>query len=153
MNTAQIAPLALEGYKNSKLSDERINFLIAQANEQLDEIAQNKELHERFMEEVDAPQEIDAIILWILFMSNEDICSEYIDACNKPFNDTTPVNDLADLLIYAVYLNRVHNTPLEGYDYLLEYEEDGLADVDQFALTNAFLYIQKSKEVAIDFSF
>ena len=153
MNTAQIAPLALEGYKNSKLSDERINFLITQVNEQLSEIAQNKVLYERLLEEVDAPQEIDPIILWILFMSNEDICSEYRDECNKPFNDTTPVSDLADLLIYAVYLNRVQNTPLDGYDYLVEYEEDGLADVDQFALTNAFLYIQKSKEVALDFSF
>ncbi len=153
MNTAQIAPLALEGYKNSKLSDDRINFLITQANEQLSEIAQNKGLYDSFLEQVDAPQEIDPVILWILFMSNEDICSEYIDECNKPFNDTTPVSDLADLLLYAVYLNRVQNTPLEGYDYLVEYEEDGLADVDQFALTNAFLYIQKSKEVAIDFSF
>ncbi len=78
MNTSQIAESALEGYKNEKLSDERINFLITQANEQLDEISQNKEMYNRFLNEVNAPQKIDNIILWILLMSNEDIVDDYI---------------------------------------------------------------------------
>jgi hypothetical protein len=151
MNTFQIAESALAGYKNTKLSDERINALVEQANVQINEIAQNKEIYDGFLEQVDAPKEIDNIILWILFMSNEDICSDYIDEFDKDFSDNIPMSDLADLLIYAVYLKKVENTTLAGFDYLDDYEENDIEDVDQFALTNAFLYIQKTKEVQIDF--
>ncbi|PHS31968.1 MAG: hypothetical protein COA92_07260 [Sulfurovum sp.] len=153
MNTFQIAGSALDGYKNEKLSDERINALVTQANEQIDEIAQNKELYDSFLTQVNAPKKIDNIILWVLFMSNEDICSEYIDAFDKDFSDNIPISDLADLLIYIVFLKKVKNTELEGFDYLSDYEEEGIEDVDQFALTNSFLYIQKTKEVQIDFNF
>lgn len=151
MNTSQIAESALEGYKNEKLSDERINFLITQANEQLDEISQNKEMYNRFLNEVNAPQKIDNIILWILLMSNEDIVDDYISEFDKDFNDIIPVSDLADLLFYSVYLKKVKNIELDGFDYLLEYEHEGIEDVDQYSLTNTFLYIQQSKEVAIEF--
>ena len=151
MNTSQIAESALEGYKNEKLSDERINFLIAQANEQLDEIAGNKELYDRFLEQVNAPEKIDNIILWILFMSNEDIVEDYIDEFNKDFRDVIPVSDLADLLFYSVYLQKVKESELDGFDYLVEYEHEGIADVDQYSLTNTFLYIQQSKEIQIEF--
>ena len=151
MNTFQIAKTALAGYKETKLSDERINTLVEQANIQIEEIAQNKEVYERFLTQVGASKEFDNIILWILFMSNEDICSDYIDEYDKDFSDNIPVSDLADLLIYAVYLKKVKEVTLEGYDYLDDYEEGDIEDVDQFALTNAFLYIQKTKEVQIDF--
>ena len=151
MNTFQIAESALAGYKAEKLSDERINALVEQANEQIAEIAQKKEIYDGFLEQVSAPQKIDNIILWILFMSNEDICSDYIDEFDKDFSDNIPMSDLADLLIYTVYLKKVENTTLEGFDYLDDYEKNDIEDVDQFALTNAFLYIQKTKEVQIDF--
>lgn len=151
MNTFQIATSVLDNYKKEKLSEERINFLTTQANEQLDEISQNKEIYSRFLKQVNAPQKIDNIILWILLMSNEDICCEYIDAFNKDFRDVIPVSDLADLLLYIAYLKKVKNIELDGFDYLLEYEEEGSAEVDQYAFTNAFLYIQKSKEVEIKF--
>ncbi len=151
MNTFQIAESALVGYKNENLSDERINALVEQANEQIDEIAQDKEIYNRFIKQVNAPQKIDKTILWVLFMSNEDICSEYIDAFDKDFNDSIPVSDLADLLIHIIYLKKVEDIELKGFDYLSEYEEGDIADVDQFALTNAFLYIQKLKEVQIEF--
>lgn len=151
MNTFQIAKTALAGYKDAKLSDERINTLVEQANKQIEEIAQNKEVYERFLTQVGASKEFDNIILWILFMSNEDICSDYIDEYDKDFSDNIPISDLADLLIYAVYLKKVKEVTLEGYDYLDDYEEGDIEDVDQFALTNAFLYIQKTKEVQIDF--
>ena len=151
MNTFQISKTALAGYKETKLSDERINTLVEQANIQIEEIAQNKEVYERFLTQVGASKEFDNIILWILFMSNEDICSDYIDEYDKDFSDNIPVSDLADLLIYAVYLKKVKEVTLEGYDYLDDYEEGDIEDVDQFALTNAFLYIQKTKEVQIDF--
>lgn len=151
MNTPQIAETALDGYKNEKLSDERINFLITQANEQLDEISGNKELYDEFLEEVNAPKKVDNIILWILFMSNEDICRDYINAFDKDLMKVVPRSDVADLLLYSVYLSKVKNTQLDGYDYLLEYDGDGMEDVDQYALTNAFLYIQQTKEVQIDF--
>ena len=151
MNTFQIAEQALAGYKDTKLSDERVDALIKQANEQIDEIAQNKELYDGFLEKVDAPLPIDKLILWILFMSDEDICYDYIEAFDKDFSDNIPISDLADLLLYAVYLQKVEKKTLEGFDYLDGYEDGDIEDVDQFALTNAFLYIQKTKEVQIDF--
>lgn len=151
MNTSQIAKTALENYKNDKLSDERINFLIAQANEQLGEIAGNKEMYNRFLKQVNAPEKIDNIILWILFMSNEDIVDDYISEFDKDFRDVIPVSDLADLLFYSVYLQKVKDSELDGFDYLVEYEHEGIADVDQYSLTNTFLYIQQSKEVQIEF--
>jgi len=151
MNTFQIAQTALEGYKNTKLSDDRINALLEQANTQITEIAQNKELYDDFLSQVDAPSKVDNIILWVLFMSDEDICSEYIEAFDKDFSDSIPISDLADLLIYIVYLKKVKDVELEGFDYLDDYEDGEIEDVDQFALTNAFLYIQKTKEVQIDF--
>ena len=151
MNTSQIAESALEGYKNEKLSDERINSLVTQANEQIEEISQNKEIYNRFLKQVNAPQKIDNIILWILLMSNEDIVDDYISEFDKDFNDIIPVSDLADLLFYSIYLKKVKNIELDGYDYLLEYEHEGIEEVDQYSLTNTFLHIQQSKEVQIEF--
>ena len=151
MHTFQIAEPVLDGYKNDKLTEERINFLITQANEQLDEISQNKEIYHSFLNKVNAPQKIDNIILWILLMSNEGIVDEYIDEFDKDFREIIPVGDLADLLLYSVHLKKVKNIELEGFDYLLEYEHEGIAEMDQYAFTNALLYIQKSKEVEIEF--
>ena len=151
MNSFQIKEPILEGYKNTKLTEERMHLLTTQVNEQLDEISQNKEIYDTFLKKVSAPQKIDKIILWILLMSNEDIVDDYISEFDKGFNDIIPVNDLADLLFYSVYLKKVKNTELEGFDYLEEYEHEGIADVDQYSLTNTFLYIQQSKEVQIEF--
>jgi len=151
MHTYQIAESVLNNYKNEKLSEERINFLITQANEQLNEISQNKEIYNSFLNKVNAPQKIDNGMLWILFMSNEDICEEYIDEFDKDFRDVIPVSDLADLLFYLVYLKKMKNIELDGFDYLLEYQHEGINDVDQYSFTNALLYIQKSKEVQIEF--
>jgi hypothetical protein len=144
MHTFQIAESVLDGYKNDKLSEERINFLITQANEQLDEISQNKEIYSSFLNKVNAPQKIDNTVLWILLMSNEAICDEYISEFDKDFREIIPVSDLADLLLYI-------NIELDGFDYLLEYEQEGIQEMDQYAFTNALLYIQKSKEVAMEF--
>jgi len=151
MNTFQIAQTALEGYKNTKLSDERIDTLVKQAKVQIEEIAKNKELYNDFVSQVDAPNPVDDIILWVLFMSDEDIRDTYIETFNKDFRDDIPISDLGDLLIYLVYLKKVKDVELEGYAYLEDYEGGEIEDVDQFALTNAFLYIQKTKEVQIDF--
>ena len=151
MNTFQVAEPVLDGYINDKLGEERIDFLITQANEQLDEFSQNKELYESSLKEVNAPQKVDNIILWILLMSNEYICRDYINAFDKDFRKIIPVSDLADLLLYIVYLKKIKNIEQDGFDYLLEYKEDGMEEVDQFAFTNIFLYIQKSKEVQIEF--
>ncbi|GIT99697.1 hypothetical protein TSL6_02040 [Sulfurovum sp. TSL6] len=151
MHTLQIAESVLDGYRNNKLTEERINFLIAQANEQLDEISQNEEIYHSFLNKVKAPQKIDNIILWILFMSNEDICEEYIDAFDKDFREIIPVSDLADLLVYVVHLKKIKNIELDGYDYLLEYKHDGIDEVDQYSFANVLLYIQRSKEIDIEF--
>ncbi|NOR56036.1 MAG: hypothetical protein GQ531_07485 [Sulfurovum sp.] len=150
MNTFHIKEPILEGYKNTKLTEERMDLLTTQVNEQLDEISQNKEIYDAFLKKVNAPEKIDKIILWILLMSNEDVVEEYISEFGKNFREIIPVGDLADLLLYTVYLKKVENIELEGIDCLLEYKE-GLDEVDQFAFTNALLYVQKSKEVQIEF--
>lgn len=151
MHTLQIANPVLDGYKNEKLSEERINFLITQLNEQLEEISQNQEIYNRFLNQVKAPEKIDKIILWMLLMSNEDICEEYIEEFNKNFRDIIPVGDLADLLLYIVHLKKVQDVELDGFKYLMEYEHGGIEEMDQYAFTNALLYIQKSKEVEMEF--
>ena len=48
MHTFQITESVLDSYKNDKLSEERINTLLTQVNEQLDEISQNKEIYDSF---------------------------------------------------------------------------------------------------------
>ena len=151
MHTMQIAEAVLDGHRNEKLTEERIDFLITQANEQLDEIAQNKETYERFLNKVNAPEKIDKVILWILLMSNEDIVEDYIDEFGKNFREIIPVSDLADLLIYAVHLKKVKDTALEEFDYLLEYDHAGMEEVDQFAFTNVLLYVERTKQVNIAF--
>ncbi len=151
MHTLQIAESVLDDYRNNKLSEERINFLITQANEQLDEISQNKEIYNSFLNKVNAPKKIDNIILWILFMSNEDICEEYIDEFDKDFREIIPVSDLADLLVYIIHLKKIKNIELDGFDYLLEYKHEGIDEVDQYSFANVLLYIQRSKEVDIEF--
>ena len=153
MHTYQIAESVLDGYKNEKLTDERINFLTAQVNEQLDEIAQNEELYKSFLNRVNAPQKIDKTILWILLMSNEGICDDYISECNKNYREIIPISDLADLLLYVIHLKKVQNMELEGFDHLVESEEAGIEEVDQYAFTNALLYIQKLKEKEVEMQF
>jgi hypothetical protein len=151
MHTLQIAESVLDDYRNNKLSEERINFLITQANEQLDEISQNKEIYNSFLNKISPPQKIDNIILWMLLMSNEAICDEYIDEFNKDFREIIPVSDLADLLAYIVHLKKIKNIELDGFDYLLEYQHEGIDEVDQYSFANVLLYIQKSKEIEIEF--
>jgi len=151
MHTFQISESVLDAYRNEKLSEERIDFLQTQANEQLDEISQNKEIYDDFLKQIQAPEKIDNIILWILIMSNENIVDTYIDEFSKGFREIIPVSDLADLLVYAVHMKKVKNIALDGFEYLLKYEHDGKDEMDQYAFTNTLLYIQKSKEVQIDF--
>ena len=151
MHTFQIAETVLDGYRNVKLTDERIDFLKTQANEQLEEISQNKEIYDSFLKRVNPPEKIDNIILWILLMSNEDIVEEYIEEFGKNFREIIPVSDLAELLIYSVHLKKLQNITLDGLDYLLEYDHGGMEEVDQFAFTNVLLYVDKSKQVEIEF--
>jgi len=151
VHTLQIAEPILDDYRNNKLGEERINALIAQAKEQLDEISQNKELYNSFLNKVNAPENIDKVILWILFMSNEDIVDEYISEFNKGFREIIPVSDLADLLFYSIHLHKIKNIQLEGFEYLLEYDHGGIEEIDQYSFTNALLYVQKSKETQIEF--
>ena len=151
MHTFQISESILDAYKNDKLSEERINFLKEQADEQLNEISQNTEMYNSFLKKVKAPKNIDNIILWILFMSNENIVDEYVNEFKKGFREIIPVSDLADLLFYSVHLKKVKNIELDGFEYLLKYEAEGIEEMDQFCFTNALLYIQKSKEVEMEF--
>ena len=151
MHAFEIAPKMLENYKNDWLSDERIEFLKAQANEQIEEISQNKELYDSFLERVKAPEKIDNIILWMLFMSDEKIVEEYIDAFDKDFFEMIPVCDLADLLLYIVHLKKVEGITLDGVDYLIEYQHPGKDEFDHNCVTNVLNYISKSKETELQF--
>jgi hypothetical protein len=151
MNTFQIAASVLADYKTEKLTDERINSLIIQVNEQLDEISQNQETYNRLLSQSQAPKKVDNIILWIYLMSNEDICCQYINKFNKDFTEMIPVADLADLLFHSVYLKKVQNIELDGFKDLMEYKSEGIQDMDQYAFTNVFLYIQKLKTVDMEF--
>lgn len=151
MDTFQISETVLNNYRNDELSEERITSLKEQANEQLKEISQNEEIYNAFLKEVGAPEKIDNIVLWMLIMSNEDICLKYIKKFNKDFRDVIPVSDLADLLFYCVHLKKVQNIELDGFDYLLEYEEEGIEDMDRYSFTNALLYIEKSKRTEMVF--
>lgn len=151
MHTFQIANQVLDNYKNDKLTQERIDLLTTQANEQLQEISQNPEIYNSYLEKVNAPKKIESTILWILIMSNEAICDDYIYKFKKNFREIIPVSDLADLLLYHVHQKKVKNVDVDGFDYLLNYEHEGKHEVDQYAFTNALLYIQKSKEVEMEF--
>ncbi|MDF1883624.1 hypothetical protein JHD49_06705 [Sulfurimonas sp. SAG-AH-194-C21] len=151
MHTDQIAIPVLDGYKTERLSGERIDFLINQANEQLEEISQKEDIYSDFLKKIEVPEKLDKIILWILLMSNETVCEDYIDEFKKNFRDIIPVSDLADLLIHVIHLKKVQDIELDGIDFLLKYEKECIEEVDQFAFTNALLYIQKSKEVEMEF--
>lgn len=151
MHTFQIAQKVLEDYRAAKLPDERIDFLINQANEQLDEISQNEEIYNKFLDEVEAPQPINNIILWILFMSNDDICSDYKYKFKKGFTTRLPISDIADLLVHIIHMTKSQDAKLDGFDYLMGYKEDGLEEADQYAFANVLLFVQKSKEAQMEF--
>jgi hypothetical protein len=153
MHTDQIAPPVLDDYKTNKLTDERIEFLISQAKEQIEEISQNEEVYKKFLDEVNAPEKIDTIVLWILLMSNEDVCEDYIYKFKKGFVRRIPASDLADLLVYVLHLKKVQNTELDGLDFLLEQYNDGIEEMDQYAFTNVLHYIQKLKEKDVEMEF
>lgn len=112
MHTYQIADTILSNYKSAKLSDERVEFLKKQAEEQLEELATNAALYERFLKKIDAPETLDRVFLWMLLMSNEDICCDYIDEFSKKFREIIPVSDIADLLTYAIYLAKIEKKSL-----------------------------------------
>ncbi len=145
MNTYQITENVLVEYRDLMIKDERVAFLKSQADEQLEEIAGNEEVYKRLLEKVKAPEKIDNSILWMLFMSDEEIVEEYIEEFDKDFTDMIPVCDLADLLFYMVYAIKVKGESFEGFDYLLKYKTPGMIEADQHAVTNALAYIQKIK--------
>jgi len=151
MHTFQIAKPVLDDYRNNKLSTQRIDSLIKQAQDQLDELSQNEKLYNSFLEKINPPKNVDKIILWMLIMSNDDMCSDYSDEFNKNYRPIIPVSDLADLLLYIVHLKQVENVDLDGFDFLLDYEYGGIDEMDQYCFTNVLLHVQKSKEVQMEF--
>lgn len=151
MHTIQIAEKVLDNYASTKLTEERIGFLKAQVNEQLEELSQKSDLYNAYLQKVNPPETIDPLILWILLMSNEGIVEDYIEEYDKSFREIIPVSDLADLLAYIIHLKKIHKTELDGFSYLLEYQHEGINEVDQYTFTNVLLYVEKSKQVAIEF--
>ena len=151
MHTFQIAKPVLDDYRNNKLSTQRIDFLIKQAQDQLNELSQNEKLYNSFLEKINPPKNVDKIILWMLIMSNDDMCSDYSDEFDKNYRPIIPVSDLADLLLYIVHLKQVENIDLDGFDFLLDYEDGGIDEMDQYCFTNVLLHVQKSKEVQMEF--
>lgn len=151
MHTYQIADTVLDNYRKGKLGEERIRFLKEQVHEQMNELVQHEALYARFLQKIDLSEPINEVVLWMMIMMDEDRVDDYINACKKNFREIIPVSDLADLLLYAVHLKKVQNTTLEGFDYFLEFQHDGKDEVDQFCFMNVLLYVQKSKEVEMEF--
>lgn len=150
MHTIQIAEEVLEDYYN-KTGQERFDFLVEQANEQLAEIRANEAVYNRYLEQISIAGKVDDLVLWILFMSNEEICSNYISTFKKDFFDMVPENDLADLLFYTVYLKKCKNNEPHGIVYLVESNNSAVEDVDQSSFMNVLCHIQKQKEPQIEF--
>jgi len=151
MHTIQIAEEVLEEYK-IKVGQERFDFLLTQAKEQLEEIKADEEAYNSYLEQIHISGKIDDIVLWVLFFSNENICSDYISRFKKDFFDMVPENDLADLLFYTVYLKKCKNNELDGIVYLVESNEQAIDDVDQASFMNVLCHIQKQKEPEMDFN-
>jgi len=145
MNTYQITENILVEYRDLMIKDARSDFLKAQADEQIEEIASNEEIYNKFLEKVKAPKNVDNMVLWIALMSDEEIVEEYIEAFDKNFDDMIPICDLGDMLFYMVYAMKVKGESFEGFDYLLTYKTPGMTEVDQHAISNALAYIQKLK--------
>jgi len=150
MHTIQIADEVLEEYYN-KVTQERFDFLIAQAKEQLAEIRENEELYESYLEKINIAGKVDDIVLWVLFFANEDICSNYISTFKKDFFDMIPENDLADLLFYTVYLKKCKNSEPDGIVYLVESNDKVIDDIDQASFMNVLCHIQKQKQPQMEF--
>lgn len=151
LHTYQIAETVLNDYVTAKLTQERLNMLITQANEQLEEFAQEIELFERAKVQAGVPDGVDNIILWIALMSNEDICCDYIDTFGKKYREIIPVSDIADLITYVVYLKRIKEEDLQGIDFLLHNDTAGVGEADQYGFMNVLLFVQKGKEGALEF--
>lgn len=151
MHTIQIADEVLEDYKNI-IGIERFEFLVEQAKDQLKEISQNGELYNSYLEKIKIAGKVDDLVLWILFFSNENICSDYIKQFKKDFFDMVPENDLADLFFYIVYLKKCKNNELDGIVYLVESNDKAIEDVDQSSFMNVLCHIQKQKQPEIDFN-
>lgn len=145
MNTYQITENILEEYRDLMIKDERVAFLKAQADEQIEEIAGNEEVYKKFLEKVGAPEKLDNMVLWMALMSDENIVEEYIEEYEKDFDEMIPVCDLGDMLFYMVYAMKVKGESFEGFDYLLAHKTPGMTEVDQHAVSNALAYIQKLK--------
>lgn len=152
MNTYQVATKVLEGYKQERMSDERIEFLKNQAHKQLAEIAENEEVYKEFLAKVNAPENIDPIILWMLLMCDEPIVEKYIDVFNKrDYDEYIPVSDLADLLFHLVYLKKIQDIDTEGFDFLMEYKHPGKDEFDHYCVSNMLVFVEKLRQVEISF--
>lgn len=146
MHSYQITESTLDDYRTNKLLDERIEFLMAQANEQLDEIAQDSALYEQWLDALEISKEFDNIIIWVLLMSDEEIVDEYIDTFKKSFRSIIPIYDLSDLLLYLIHLEKIKNAPLPGTKELLETKTEGLDEVDHHCFSNVLAYVQRKNQ-------
>ena len=91
-------------------------------------------------------------MLWVLFMSHEDVCLDYNKTFKKEFHNMIPENDLADLYFYTVYLKKCQDNELDGIVYLVESDLDEIDDVDRANFMNILCHIQKQKEPQMDFN-
>lgn len=150
MQIFEITNEVVEGYVE-KVGQERIDFLVNQAKEQIEEIAQDEKVYLDYLNKAQASVKVDKLVLWVLFMSLEDICFDYIEKFNKDFFEETPMNDLADLSMYIVYLTNSKGEKLDGIQYMSESNEQRLKEIDHHSVTNLLLYVQQQKQQAMEF--
>lgn len=146
MHSYQITESTLEDYRANKLLDDRITFLLQQADEQLAEIRQNSDFYTGILDELEIDDTLNNPIMWMLFMSDEDIVDAYIDTFKKPFRSIIPVADLADILLYLIHLKKVNGEALAGTDLLFESTTEGLDEVDHYCFSNVLAYVQRKNE-------
>ena len=132
------------------IGEDRINFLIDQAKEQLDEINSNEEIKKEFLKEIELEKEVDDLVLWILFMSNEEVVAKYIKEFKKDFFDFIPINDITDLCVYLSVKYQAGEN-IEGIEELVEFEKETKREIEYNTITTLLMIVQEQKKMDMQF--
>lgn len=150
MQIFEIAPEVLKGHVQ-RMGQDRVNELVSQAKEQISEIATRPEVLESYLGQVGLEKRVDDLVVWILFMMDEDICDAYNEIFEKGFFKMIPLNDLSDLTIYVANLIKTENKNIDGVDNIINCNTGTSKEVDHHSVTNLLYYIQQEKQNQMQF--
>lgn len=143
MDLFEVSPAVLEANYN-RMGHERIDFLVDQAKEQIKEISQDQETLDSYLKIVGLSEKVDDLVLWVILMSNDDVCFGYNKKFNKGFMDFIPMNDLSDLSLYLAYKNK--NEQINGIEKLIELDTGCAKEIDHHCVSSLLYYIQQEKQ-------